>query len=85
MQVVVLYESLFGNTREVAEAVAAGVAEAQPQALVVTQAVGGDHELVLDARLAGVGAGAVAIAARAPLPAVVVAAALATALARLVT
>ena len=28
MQVVVLYESLFGNTREVAEAVAAGVAEA---------------------------------------------------------
>ena len=40
MQVVVLYESLFGNTREVAEAVAAGVAEAQPQALVVTQAVG---------------------------------------------
>ena len=41
-------------------------------ALVVTQTVGGDNELVLDARLAGVGAGAVAIAARAPLPAVVV-------------
>jgi branched-subunit amino acid transport protein len=53
-------------------------------ALVVTQTVGGDNELVLDARLAGVGAGAVAIAARAPLPAVVVVAALATALARLV-
>ena len=51
-------------------------------ALVVTQTVGGDNELVLDARLAGVGAGAAAIAARAPLPAVVVVAALATALAR---
>jgi branched-subunit amino acid transport protein len=54
-------------------------------ALVVTQAVGGDDDLVLDARLAGVGAGAVAIAARAPLPAVVVVAAAATALARLFT
>lgn len=53
-------------------------------ALVVTQTVGGDNELVLDARLAGVGAGAVAIAARAPLPAVVVVAAVTTALARLV-
>ena len=52
-------------------------------ALVVTQAVGGDGELVFDARLAGVAAGAVAIAARAPLPAVVVVAATATALARL--
>lgn len=31
-------------------------------ALVVTQTVGGDNELVLDARLAGVGAGAVALA-----------------------
>jgi branched-subunit amino acid transport protein len=54
-------------------------------ALVVTQAVGGDEELVFDARLAGVGAGAAAIAVRAPLPAVVVAAAAATALARLLT
>jgi len=54
-------------------------------ALVVTQTVGGDGELVFDARLAGVGAGAVAIAARAPLPAVVVVAAAATALARLFT
>jgi branched chain amino acid efflux pump len=52
-------------------------------ALVVTQTVGGDNELVLDARLAGVGAGAVAIAARAPLPVVVVAAAATTALVRL--
>ena len=53
-------------------------------ALVVTQTVGGDSELVLDARLAGVGAGAAAIAARAPLPAVVVVAAVTTALVRLV-
>ena len=52
-------------------------------ALVVTQTVGGDNELVLDARLAGVGAAALAIAARAPLPAVVVIAALVTALTRL--
>ncbi|HKG43461.1 MAG TPA: AzlD domain-containing protein [Gaiellaceae bacterium] len=52
-------------------------------ALVVTQTVGGDNELVLDARLAGVGVGAVAVAARAPLPVVVVAAAAATALVRL--
>jgi branched-subunit amino acid transport protein len=51
-------------------------------ALVVTQTVGGDEELVLDARLAGVGAGAAAIAVRAPLPAVVAAAAAATALVR---
>ncbi len=54
-------------------------------ALVVTQTVGGDNELVLDARLAGVGVGAVAVALRAPLPLVVVAAAAATALTRLVT
>ena len=54
-------------------------------ALVVTQTVGGDNELVLDARLAGVGAGAVAVAARAPLPVVVVIAAGATALTRLFT
>jgi branched-subunit amino acid transport protein len=54
-------------------------------ALVVTQTVGGDNELVLDARLAGVGAGAVAIAARAPLPAVVIVAAVTTALLRLVS
>jgi branched-subunit amino acid transport protein len=54
-------------------------------ALVVTQAVGGDNELILDARLAGVGAGAVAVALRAPLPAVVVLAAAVTALTRLFT
>ena len=54
-------------------------------ALVVTQTVGGDNQLVLDARLAGVGAGAAAIAAGAPLPAVVVVAAAATAVTRLLT
>jgi branched-subunit amino acid transport protein len=54
-------------------------------ALVVTQTVGGDNELVLDARLAGVGAGAAATAMRAPLPVVVVVAAAATAVARLLT
>lgn len=72
--------------RELPEPVAGVVALLAPvllAALVVTQTVGGDNELVLDARLAGVGAGAAAIAARAPLPAVVVVAAAATALARL--
>ena len=54
-------------------------------ALVVTQTVGGDGRIVLDARLAGVGAAALTIAARAPLPAVVVVAAAATALVRLLT
>ena len=54
-------------------------------ALVVTQTVGGDNRLVLDARLAGVGAGAAAVAARAPLPAVVIVAAAATAVTRLLT
>jgi branched chain amino acid efflux pump len=54
-------------------------------ALVVTQTVGGDNELVLDARLAGAGCGALAIALRAPLLVVVVAAAAATAVARLLT
>jgi branched-subunit amino acid transport protein len=74
--------------RELPEPAARVVALLAPvllTALVVTQTVGGDNELVLDARLAGVGAGAVAIAARAPLPAVVVVAALATALTRVVT
>ena len=73
--------------RAIPEAVAGVVGLLAPvllTALVVTQTVGGDNELVLDARLAGVGAGALAIAARAPLPAVVVVAAAATALARLV-
>jgi branched-subunit amino acid transport protein len=71
--------------RELPEPIAGVVAVLAPvllSALVVTQTVGGDNELVLDARLAGVGAGAVAIAARLPLPAVVVLAAGVTAATR---
>jgi branched-subunit amino acid transport protein len=55
---------------------------ALPAALVVTQVVGGDEELVLDARLVGLGAAVVAILLRAPLLVVVVAAAAATAIVR---
>jgi len=54
-------------------------------AFVVTQAVGGDREIVADARLVGLGAGAIAVALRAPILAVVVAAAAAAALTRLLT
>lgn len=54
-------------------------------ALVVTQVVAGDRELVFDARLVGLGAAVVAIAVRAPLVAVVVIAAAATAGARALT
>jgi branched-subunit amino acid transport protein len=64
--------------------VVALLAPALLAALVVTQAVGGDEEIVLDARLVGVGAAAVAILLRAPLLVVVVAAAASTALVRLV-
>jgi branched-subunit amino acid transport protein len=59
--------------------VVALLAPALLAALVVTQAVGGDEEIVLDARLAGLGAAVVAILLRAPLLVVVVAAAAATA------
>jgi len=52
-------------------------------ALVVTQAVAGDRNLVFDERLLGLLAAAVAIRLRAPLLAVVVIAAAITALARL--
>jgi len=52
-------------------------------ALVVTQVAGGDEEIVLDARLVGLGAAVVAIILRAPLLVVVVAAAATTALVRL--
>ena len=54
-------------------------------ALVVTQVVGGDEELVFDARLVGLGAAGVAIALRAPLVVVVVIAAAATAGVRALT
>jgi branched-subunit amino acid transport protein len=53
-------------------------------ALVVTQVVGGDEEIVLDARLVGLGAAVVAILLRAPLLVVVVTAAAATAVVRLI-
>ena len=52
-------------------------------ALVVTQTVGGDGELVFDERLAGVAAGAVAIRLRAPLIVVMAVAAGTAALIRL--
>jgi branched-subunit amino acid transport protein len=51
-------------------------------ALVVTQAVGEDGEIVLDERLVGVGAAAVAIRLRAPLIVVMILAAVSTALVR---
>ncbi|HWG56247.1 MAG TPA: AzlD domain-containing protein, partial [Gaiellaceae bacterium] len=54
-------------------------------ALVVTQAVGGDREIVLDERLVGLAAGVVAIALRAPLLLVLVVAGGAAAVARLLT
>jgi branched-subunit amino acid transport protein len=60
------------------------LAPAMLAALVVSQAVGGDGEIVLDERLLGVAAGAVAIVLRAPLVVVMTAAAVTAALARLV-
>jgi branched-subunit amino acid transport protein len=51
-------------------------------ALVATQVLGGDRELVLDERLIGLAAAVMALALRAPILVVVVAAAAATALAR---
>lgn len=59
------------------------LAPAMLAALVVTQTVGGDRELVFDARLVGVAAGGVAVWLRAPLLAVMVVAAAAAALVRL--
>jgi uncharacterized membrane protein len=58
------------------------VAPAVLAALVVTQLVGGDRELVLDGRLVGIAAAAIALALRAPLLTVVFVAAVATALVR---
>ncbi len=59
------------------------LAPAMLAALVVTQTVGGDREVVLDERLVGIAAGAVAILLRAPLLVVMVSAAAAAALVRL--
>jgi branched chain amino acid efflux pump len=63
--------------------VVALLAPALLAALVVTQVAGGDEEIVLDARLVGLGAAIVAILLRAPLLVVVVAAAASTAIVRL--
>lgn len=52
-------------------------------ALVIVQAVGGDREIVLDARLAGLGAAGIALWCRAGLLATMVVAGAAAALARL--
>jgi len=60
------------------------IAPAVLAALVVTQLVGGDRELILDERLAGIAAAGVALALRAPILVVVVVAAVTTALLRLV-
>ena len=59
------------------------LAPAMLAALVVTQTIGGDREIVLDERLAGIVAGAVAVRLRAPLLAVMVVAAATAALIRL--
>jgi uncharacterized membrane protein len=59
------------------------LAPAMLAALVVTQAVGGDRELVLDERLAGVAAAVVAVRLRAPIVVVMAVAAATAALIRL--
>jgi branched-subunit amino acid transport protein len=59
------------------------LAPAMLAALVVTQTVGGDRELVFDERLAGVAAGALAVRLRAPLIVVMIVAASVAALIRL--
>ena len=59
------------------------IAPAVLAALVVTQVFGGDHELVLDARLAGVVAAGALLALRAPVLVVIVVAGAVTALARM--
>ena len=74
------------GTRELPPRIASVVdvlAPAMLAALVVTQTVGGEREIVLDERLAGVAAGAVAVWLRAPLLVVMAVAAAAAALIRL--
>ena len=74
------------GTRELPPRVASVVevlAPAMLAALVVTQTIGGDREIVLDERLAGIAAGGVAVWLRAPLLAVMVVAAGTAALIRL--
>ncbi len=74
------------GTRQLPPRVASVVevlAPAMLAALVVTQTIGGDREIVLDERLAGIAAGGVAVWLRAPLLAVMVVAAGTAALIRL--
>ena len=74
------------GTRELPPRVASVVellAPAMLAALVVTQTVGGDRELVFDERLLGVAAGGIAVWLRAPLVVVMVVAAATAALVRL--
>jgi branched-subunit amino acid transport protein len=74
------------GTRELPARVASVVevlAPAMLAALVVTQTVGGDRELVIDERLAGVVAGGIAVWLRAPLLVVMAVAAVTAALIRL--
>jgi len=61
------------------------LAPAMLAALVVTQAVGGDRQLVFDERLLGLAAAVIALRLRAPLIAVMVAAAATAAVVRLLT
>src|SRR5215203_6554036 len=56
MEIAVVYESMFGATHEVADAIAAGVAEAEPGAMVTCTRVGeADPERVAAADLVIVG------------------------------
>ena len=74
------------GTRELPPRIALVVdvlAPAMLAALVVTQTVGGNREIVLDERLAGIAAGAVAVWLRAPLLVVMAVAAAAAGLIRL--
>ena len=68
----------------VVQGVVALLAPALLAALVATAALGTGQELVLDARIVGLGAAAVAIALRAPVLLVVIVAAAAAAIVRLV-
>jgi Flavodoxin len=56
MRVVIVYESLFGNTRQVAEAIAEGIRDAEPHAQVsCVRATEANREVALDADLLAVG------------------------------
>ena len=68
-----------------AQSVVELVAPVMLTALVVTQTLGGDEKIVVDARIPGVAAAAVAIWRGAPIFVAMLAAALVTALVRLVT